>query len=394
MRGILSGFDVIVVGGGCAGLWAAVCSAREGASTLLLEKRGEIGDRIICAEGVGARGLGAIIQPSKEWLATSIDGAKLCAPDGRCFTIRQPRCGYILEKDRFLKALAELARKSGVSIRTRSKASLLGCGGMVSLEISDGSATERLQAPAIVAADGIKSEISRQAGILGNRIPDEIFSCAQDTVGGIGVNPNLVEFHFGSATAPGGYAWVFPKGETRANIGVGISPHDGNRDCATSYLARFRLRQYPGGYVERPIVGGVPSLRNPFAGCGKGIFTAGDAAGVADPISGAGIVPALESGAIAGKVAASYAKGQLSLATAEEVYSQSLRKLYRDRKLRFAIRKMMREMSDTDLSRLIANSAEFFKRGNSLDGDPINLVKFLIKAMPDIFRLVRHYVGV
>jgi len=388
-------FDVIVVGGGCAGLWAAICAADEGASTLVLEKARRIGDRIVCAEGVGARGLSTIIEISEAWVATTIDRARLFDPEGRCYEIPQAGCGYILKKDAFLQALAEIAARRGVSIRTSALGMLASVGNdHITLEVRSDGGREEVTARAVVAADGIRSEISRQAGILGNLKVNEVFSCAQDTVTGIKVDPHLVEFHFGSRIAPGGYAWVFPKGSGKANVGVGIVSDGGSTECAGHYLAKFKINRCPESSIEKPIVGGVPSLSNPFNGCGKGIFAAGDAARVADPISGAGIVRALESGAIAGKVAAGYATSRLSLKAAEEMYRKELKHLWRDRVLRFMIRKIMMRMSDDDLCRLVARTADFFAGGNRLEQDPIKLVKFLIRAMPDAFALVRHLVRV
>ncbi len=388
-------FDVIVVGGGCAGLWAAACSADEGASTLLLEKASEVGDRVVCAEGVGARGLRSVIEPSSEWIAATIDGARLYAPDGKWYEIEQPGCGFVLRKDRFILGLAEIAAKRGVEIRTSAFGSLVSLADdHISIEACVDGCREQLRARALIAADGIRCEISRRAGILGSLQVNEIFSCAQDTVSGISVDTHFVEFHFGRRIAPGGYAWVFPKGRDRANVGVGIVFDTRQSDCASEYLARFKIERCPESSIERAIVGGVPSVSNPFEGYGRGIFAAGDAARVADPISGAGIVPALESGAIAGRAAAAYSRGRLSLRASEEAYRSELRHLWRDRTLRFAIRRIMMRASDSDLCRLLARSAEFFAGGNRLDGDPIGLVRFLIRAMPDVFRVVKHLVKV
>jgi digeranylgeranylglycerophospholipid reductase len=48
-------------------------------------------------------------------------------------------------------------------------------------------------------------------------------SAVQYSVANVDIEPNKMIMYVGMNHAPGGYVWVFPKGNRFANIGIGIS---------------------------------------------------------------------------------------------------------------------------------------------------------------------------
>ena len=48
-------------------------------------------------------------------------------------------------------------------------------------------------------------------------------SCFQYSVSNININQKQMVMYVGSKFAPGGYLWIFPKGNNYANNGIGIS---------------------------------------------------------------------------------------------------------------------------------------------------------------------------
>jgi digeranylgeranylglycerophospholipid reductase len=393
----LNDYDVIVVGGGCSGLWAATVAAGEGASTLLVERCARIGERIVCAEGVGAVGIGQFIDLKPEWIASRVDGAKLFTPDGRCVDIEEPACGFVLYKDRLLVGLSERASEEGVEIWTGSEATglrPLESGGIeVDIQHRDGRC--RLRCGGLVGADGIEARLGRQVGVQSSLAPGDLFSCAQSTVAAIEMDPGKVEFHFGRDVAPGGYAWVFPKGESVANVGVGTVCDADVKVAPADYLNRFMDERCGQAKVLNRIFGGVPSVKSPFKAFGKGVFLAGDSARVADPVSGAGIVLGMESAAVAGRAASAYSRnGSDGSCRTEKTFVRDLRALFKDRRLRFAVRRILTRMNDKELSRMIELTGEYASEASFLKGDPFKVMRFLAKAMPKTFGLIRHLVGV
>ena len=208
-------FDVIVVGGGCAGLWAAITSARSKARTLLVERSSRIGEKIVCAEGVGLPGFKQFLEPREEWISTCVDRAALVNPEGRSVEIQEPDAGFVLDKSAFLSGLSDMAREEGVEIWTSAGAGEIRpneAGTAFEVDINGNGAARIVTCGAVVGADGIESRVGRQMGILKALRAPDVFSCAQYRVDGIDVTPGTLEFHFGRDVAPGGYAWVFPKG--------------------------------------------------------------------------------------------------------------------------------------------------------------------------------------
>jgi digeranylgeranylglycerophospholipid reductase len=389
----LTDFDVVVVGGGCAGLWSAKNAASAGARTLLVERRRAIGERIVCAEGVGEAGMEATAGVEAAAVVASIDRGLLFDPRGRCVEVREPRCGYILDKGLFVKRLASRAADSGVEIMpgTCAVEVIPSDGRPLSVTLENTRGRWKVKAGAVVAADGIESGIARSLGVVKPLRPFELFSCAQYRLAPVDLDPHAVEFHFGRQVAPGGYAWVFPKGEGVANVGVGVICSGRRRTSPVEYLERFRLRRCPRALVRSRVVGGVPVVRSPFRVFGRGVFAAGDAARVADPLSGAGIVPAMESGALSARAAVRCALEGSSKRTAEREFVKEARGIFRDRAVRFAVRKVMVHMSDDEMSRMLELIGEYSQRSSVLSG-PLSLVSFMLKAMPRTFGLVRHLV--
>ena len=101
------------------------------------------------------------------------------------------------------------------------------------------------------------------------------------------------------ANVPGGYGWVFPKGD-HVNVGVGGWESEGPR--LREHLARF-CREYgiPESSLE-DVRGHRLPLVHPRARFAKGrVALLGDAAGLVDPLSGDGIYEAFLSARLATK---------------------------------------------------------------------------------------------
>jgi digeranylgeranylglycerophospholipid reductase len=392
----LRDFDVVVAGGGCAGLWAAAVASGCGARTLVVEREAEIGSRIRCAEGVGNAGISQFLTLEEDWVAARVNGGSFCSPDGNVVDAEEPGCGFILHKSLFLKGLARKAEESGAEVMTGGAVVGLKPPGKGGFEVElgpNGRGPRTVTCGAVVAADGIESGVARMTGVDTHLAPRDVFCCAQYTVSGIDARPDLVEFHFGNEIAPGGYAWVFPKGEGKANVGVGVTVRDG-RGRPSDYLMAFAATRCPGARVERRTAGGVPAVRKPPGAFHGGLFLAGDAGRMADPISGAGIVPALESGALSGEYAALYALGGEDPLEIERRFASKYSDLLKNRRVRFALKKIFTGLTDREFSRVVALIGEFSRTGGSLDRERGRLVKYFMKSMPRNFGMLRHLVGI
>jgi digeranylgeranylglycerophospholipid reductase len=120
---------------------------------------------------------------------------------------------------------------------------------------------------------------------------------------------DVMEFYFGSRIAPGGYAWVFPKGEDMANVGLGVR---GARSSAISYLREFvrGMKKLRKGRITRIVAGGVVVQGPIEKSVAQGVVLVGDAARQVDPLTGGGIYNAMHCGVLAGEVVAEAVNNQ------------------------------------------------------------------------------------
>ncbi len=299
--------DVLVVGGGPAGLIAGreIASRDPGLDVLLVERDRAIGSPVRCGEGVGSRGLQEFIDiAGADWISRQISRVIFWAPDGTEVRVAEGDVGYILDRSRFEPALAAQAGGAGVDVRVGTEVTAIrrhGAGWEADLSGPRGA--ERLLARLVIAADGVEGMVGRWAG-LDTRVPArDMESCAQYVISGIDFDPDAIYLHFGQQVAPGGYAWVFPKGVGVANVGLGIVALRADGRPARTYLDAYADRYFPTGTRTGYTVGGVivhPTIKRTVT---DSLLSCGDAAHMINPLSGGGIVNAMKAGQLAAKVA-------------------------------------------------------------------------------------------
>jgi digeranylgeranylglycerophospholipid reductase len=133
-------------------------------------------------------------------------------------------------------------------------------------------------------------------------------SAVQITASDIPVEQDTLYFYFGKNVAPNGYFWVFPKGNNKANIGLGVSGLIGKKKSAQSFLNDFMQKYYPQAPVLAKVAGGVPCSVTLSKISAPGIMLVGDAARQVNPLSGGGIASGMIGGKIAGEIASEAVK--------------------------------------------------------------------------------------
>lgn len=302
-------YDVVVVGAGPGGSIAAREAARLGLSVLLLEKRQEIGSPVRCAEGVAHELLVPFIEPDPRWISTVVSKAQITVIEDGTTVTRQAEGGkgYILERRIFDRVLAEEAAKAGAQVMVKTAATgLLLEDGVVRGVVARGPAgVMEIECAVVIGADGVESQVGSWAGLDTTLPLRDTMACAQYLLAGIEVDPACCYYYLGQEVTAGGYAWVFPKGEGRANVGLGVQA-DLAADSALNYLDRFIERQphLAQGSPVTLVVGGVPVSRPLPRLVANGLMLVGDAARQVDPLTGGGIANAMIAGRLAAEVAA------------------------------------------------------------------------------------------
>ena len=302
-------YDVVVVGAGPGGSVAAWEAAELGLSVLLLEKRQEIGSPVRCAEGVAHDLLMPFIEPDPHWISAEATKAQIAVIDDGATVARRAGGGkgYVLERRVFDRVLAEEAATAGAQVMVKTTATgLLLEDGVVRGVVARGPAGPlEIECAVVIGADGVESQVGPWAGLDTALSLRDTMACAQYLLAGIEIDSACCYYYVGQGVAPGGYAWVFPKGEGKANVGLGVQA-DLSDDSALNYLTRF-IESQPDLAQGSPVtlvVGGVPvgsPLPRLVAG---GLMLVGDAARQVDPLTGGGIVNAMLAGRLAAEVAA------------------------------------------------------------------------------------------
>lgn len=287
-------YDVAVVGAGPAGALAALTLGQAGARVALLEKHA-LPRYKTCGGGLLRRARALLPAPARDLIEHESFTAELCFPhSGLAFAVRRPDplVGMTMRAG-LDAALADAARTAGASLRARCEVRGVRLGGDgVTLTTTGGDITARF----VVAADGAASSIARLAGWRETR------RLAPALEAEVPVDDATRErlsraARFDFDVIPAGYGWVFPKAR-HLSIGVatmlrgGVNLH-GVLDAYFSALGIAAAGERHGWLIPyTPRRDGVARRR---------LLLAGDAAGLADPVTGEGITTALASGRLAAR---------------------------------------------------------------------------------------------
>jgi digeranylgeranylglycerophospholipid reductase len=194
------------------------------------------------------------------------------------------------------------------------------------------------------------------------------------------------DFYLGSE-APGGYAWAFPKGSSAANIGLGTLASKLEGKHPIDYLSAFTERHFPTGQPLELNVGGVPVSNALRKTTSDGIMLVGDAAHHTDPVTGGGIINALEGGRLAGETALQAIRMEDPSLKVLQQYETAWRASFGKKLERnYKIKEIFVNLSDKELNKLIRSLEGVSLEEMSIAG----LVKRLISSNPRLLAGVRH----
>jgi len=262
--------------------------------------------------------------------------------------------GVVLERAVFDRLLAEEAAGAGAEVLTRADVDgLLQTDGQV-----EGACYTRLgrrckvRAGVVIGADGVESRVGRWAGIHTQLKGVDLESAYQMVLAGIDFDHRYCHIYLGDRIAPGGYLWVFPKGDNVASVGIGVSVKLCDAGTAYRKLEEFIARRFGRPAIVGEMAGGVPvamPLRDPVR---NGLILAGDAARHCNPLTGGGIYTAMVAGHYAGTVAAEAAgKGDT---TAKGLHDYILRieeEILRPHKRAYRLKEGISKLTDEDFNR-------------------------------------------
>jgi len=273
-------FDVIIVGGGPAGLICAETLGNSDKRVLLLEKEANFGDKL-CAGGLTRKGMAMLDLPD-HIIEQKICDAILFSPWNRSSTNTSSPLLYTVDRKILGRWQSDRLKGSGVTVRTNAQVSGIN---PESVTLRDGTSYGYKE---LVGADGYVSIVRRYLNIP---VVKKLIGL-QYTLPENDVTP-MLEIYLHSRFFRSWYAWIFPHGRS---IAVGCC-------CDPRLMNAAKLRENFNNWLQvRGIETGDAILEScPISYDYHGvqfnnIFLVGEAAGLASGLSGEGIYQSLVSG--------------------------------------------------------------------------------------------------
>jgi digeranylgeranylglycerophospholipid reductase len=292
-----SSYDIVVIGAGPAGASAAQAAAAAGAEVLMVDRRQRVGEPVRCAEWV-SEAISRDLSISSESIRQRTTLLVVHLPSEKTHEMTSP--GFMVDRSRFDKEIVLSAAGSGARISIGTEAIGLSPQGIA---LRRGTEHGVIGAKVIIGADGGHSSVAAWLGLPPMK---KIVALQYETSH---PRPQSEAEVFFERDFVCGYGWFFPKGST-ANLGLGIIPEKASlleglldrllRRLETRKGVRLAVLGKTGGSI--PCGGARP--RTVFGN----VLLAGDAAGHTHPITGAGILNAVLTGRMAGRVAAEAVK--------------------------------------------------------------------------------------
>lgn len=331
-----------------AGSKAALAAVNNDSSVLMLEEHAQVGVPSHCSGVVSLSGLSLLgIEPHHSFKQRMIHGARFFPPRGTPVEVRKPTpVAMIVNRARFDQYLAKQAVARGVELQTNARVSKYETRGEGGVSVSTTSGV--LKGSILVDATGAGSRLPEKAGL---KTPDwsQLLPGLQYELVDNKKQDDMVELYFGTARAPGFFAWNIPTGDHTTR--VGLASKKGNVKMLLDDLVR---EKWPTATVETMKSGSV-LVSGPVDKCwSENFLVVGDAAGQVKQTTGGGIVIGGCCGMLAGSAASKAAQasfGDRSKYLME--YDQEWRKRFSGdlRKMGLA-HKLVSGLSDDTVSRL------------------------------------------
>lgn len=386
-------YDAVVVGSGPAGSVTARFAAESGAKVLIIERRSEVGVPVLCGEGISKNVDNYKVLEGRRWIANNMDGARIFSPDGTKVTLAAEMAGnetgYVLYRDIFDQELARGAVRAGADLmlNTRAVTLIKENGKIKGVKAKHFDEEIDIRADVVVGADGVESKVGRWGGIKTTLKPKDLETCAQYTLTGIDIDRAYCDFYLGKKIAPGGYVWVFPKGNDVANVGIGILASLSTPGLATKLLDKF-INSHPELKKGEPVrfLAGAVSVSEPYESVRDNLLLVGDAARQVDPITGGGLMASIEAGKIAGETIGKAVEKQKFDKDLLSIYEKAVEEaFYKKLKRNYMVKEIMLGFEDKTLNML----ADSLKNVKFDEISTLGLVKALMSKHPSLLVKLR-----
>ena len=309
-------YDAIIVGAGPAGTSAALYAHKLGLKCILLDKALFPRDKI-CGDALSGKTVRILrelelLDGIENLEGSDINRITFGGPSHNKFDVhlngggddyRHRTKGYVIPRLIFDNFLFENASRVTDTRQGFTVTDLIYENDVLSgvKGVSKEGKQEKFFAPIILGCDGPNSIVARKLGLYKMDMDNTAVAirCYYEGIEGL---TDQIELHYVSEAKPG-YFWLFPAGEGKANIGIGLSKNDAKKEDRTLKQIMdeiieskyFRERFSNARALETPKGWNLPMGSIKRKNHGSGYLLLGDAAGLVDPFTGEGIGNAMVS---------------------------------------------------------------------------------------------------
>ncbi len=293
---VIKKIDLTIVGGGYAGLSCARVAAGLGLSTVVVDRKKELGEKIRTTGILVGEAEQEIDLPDR--LKKKIPGVRLYAPNGKAMDLHSPDYAFwAVDVPEMMRWMGRQAELSGAEMMMDQNVSAIHKGEQ-GIELP----AQQLSSRFLVGADGARSNVARMLGYSQNS--KFLVGAEEEWAGVRGLDPNFLHVFVDKKMAPGYIAWVVP-GVKVAQIGLAVrKPH---QPRMAEFMEQVKRRfDFSQAHLVEKRAGLIP--------CGGALknwhddraMLLGDAAGWVSPLTAGGIYPALKVGKAAGEAIHNY----------------------------------------------------------------------------------------
>jgi digeranylgeranylglycerophospholipid reductase len=305
---VVEKYDVVIVGGGPAGLSAAYAAAKFNARVILFEKDASI------AHNIRTSGVTWIEEMEKLGISRDhynpIKNYSFISPSNEVNIRGNDATACVLDVRSAYQHLAFLAAEAGSEIMVRSNVInvVINSNNRISgLKIRTPKGDMMINCDLVIDASGFHSFIARKIGMVNEWKRYGLgaeYECYCENV-----DSETLVFMVGGEYSDAGYAWIFPLSKKRIRIGVGIGRPESNADPLEKLNSIIEKKLKPLDKIGKvqPIEfhsGIIPNEGIRKSTVSDGLILVGDSAGQANPLVLEGIRYAIEFGRLAGEVGA------------------------------------------------------------------------------------------
>jgi digeranylgeranylglycerophospholipid reductase len=305
---VVEKYDIVIVGGGPAGLSAAYAAAKFNARVILFEKDASI------AHNIRTSGVTWIEEMEKLGISRDhynpIKNYSFISPSNEVNIRGNDATACVLDVRSVYQHLAFLAAEAGSEIMVKSNVInvVINSNNRISgLKIRTPKGDMMINCDLVIDASGFHSFIARKIGMVNEWKRYGLgaeYECYCENV-----DSETLVFMVGGEYSDAGYAWIFPLSKKRIRIGVGIGRPESNADPLEKLNSIIEKKLKPLDKIGKvqPIEfhsGIIPNEGIRKSTVSDGLILVGDSAGQANPLVLEGIRYAIEFGRLAGEVGA------------------------------------------------------------------------------------------